>query len=75
MTAANLVSEIKALPKECLPEVYDFVSFLKTKQKGEGGRAEKESAFGCLNAYADSSKIPLEKGAWEREVAGKHAAN
>jgi len=40
--------------------------FLKTKSKGK-----KKSAFGCLSEYADASKIPLEKGAWEREVAKK----
>jgi len=28
----------------------------------------KKSAFGCLSEYAYVSKIPLEKGAWEREV-------
>ncbi|MDR0515993.1 MAG: hypothetical protein LBH25_03015 [Fibromonadaceae bacterium] len=31
----------------------------------------KKSAFGCLSEYADVSKIPLEKGAWEREVTKK----
>jgi len=36
---------------------------------------KKKSAFGCLNEYADVSKISLEKGAWENEVAKKYAIN
>ena len=44
--------------------------FLKTKPKGK-----KKSAFGCLSEYADVSKIPLEKGAWEKEVAKKYAVS
>ena len=32
----------------------------------------KHSAFGRLSAYANPSLIPLEKGAWEKEVAEKY---
>ncbi len=70
MTAQTIISEIETLPTEYLPEVLDFVVFLKTKSKGK-----KKSAFGCLSEYADAAKIPLEKGAWEREVAKKYAVN
>ncbi|MCL2845393.1 MAG: hypothetical protein FWE23_08090 [Chitinivibrionia bacterium] len=41
----------------------------------ENAKVKKKSAFGCLNEYADVSKISLEKGAWEREVAQKYAVN
>ena len=34
-----------------------------------------ESAFGCLHRFADPSKIPYEKGAWERAAVEKHAKN
>ncbi|MCL2557170.1 MAG: hypothetical protein FWE09_01700 [Treponema sp.] len=33
---------------------------------------EKESAFGCLQRFADPSKIPGEKGAWELAALEKH---
>jgi hypothetical protein len=61
LAAKEVFSEIETLPKEYLPEVLDFVVFLKTKAEGK-----KKSAFGCLNEYADSSKIHLEKGTWEK---------
>ena len=32
----------------------------------------KHSAFGRLNAYANPSLIPDEKGAWEKEAAEKY---
>lgn len=67
----SLFSEIKTLPQEHVLEVYNFVLLLKAKQV----KPKKTSAFGCLNEYADPSKIPLEKEAWEREAARKHAPN
>ena len=70
LAVKEVFSEIETLPKEYLPEVLDFVIFLKTKPKGK-----KKSAFGCLSEYADVSKIPLEKGAWEKEVAKKYAVS
>jgi hypothetical protein len=33
----------------------------------------KHSAFGRLNAYANPSLIPEEKGSWEKEAAEKYA--
>jgi hypothetical protein len=66
LAVKEVFSEIETLPKECLPEVLDFVAFLKAKSKGE-----KKSAFGCLSEYANVSKISLEKGAWEKEVGKK----
>jgi len=37
--------------------------------------ASKSSAFGCLNHFANPSKISGEKGAWERAVQEKHEKN
>ena len=37
--------------------------------------SERNSAFGCLHDFADSSKINHEKGAWERAVLEKYAKN
>jgi hypothetical protein len=34
-----------------------------------------ESAFGCLNRFADPSKIPYEEGAWAKAVQEKYANN
>jgi hypothetical protein len=70
LAVKEVFSEIETLPKEYLPEVLDFVVFLKKKSNGK-----KKSAFGCLSEYADASKIPLEKGAWEREVAKKYVVS
>jgi hypothetical protein len=35
----------------------------------------KSSAFGCLNRFANPSKIPDEKGAWMRVVQEKYEKN
>jgi hypothetical protein len=37
--------------------------------------ASKSSAFGCLNRFANPSKIPGEKGAWARAVQEKYEKN
>ena len=37
--------------------------------------AKGETAFGCLHRFADPSKIPDEKGAWEQAVLEKYAKN
>ncbi|GBU24567.1 hypothetical protein R83H12_01201 [Fibrobacteria bacterium R8-3-H12] len=55
LAVKEVFSEIETLPKESLPK----------------SNGKKKSAFGCLSEYADVSKIPLEKGAWEREVVKK----
>ena len=36
---------------------------------------EKKGAFGCLHDFADPSKIPDEKGTWERAVLEKYEKN
>jgi hypothetical protein len=38
-------------------------------------KKEKTSAFGCLHRFANSSKIPGEKGAWERAAIESYAKN
>ena len=70
LATQQVFSEIETLPKEDLPKIMDFIVFLKAKPK-----KIKKSAFGCLSEYADDSKISLEKGAWEREVANRYAFN
>ena len=35
--------------------------------------AKGETAFGCLHSFANPSKIPQEKGAWERAVVKNYA--
>jgi hypothetical protein len=37
--------------------------------------ANEKTAFGCLQRFADPSKIPGEKGAWQRAVVENYAAN
>ena len=34
-----------------------------------------KSAFGCLNRFANPTRIPDEKGAWAKAVLEKHAEN
>ena len=41
------------------------------KETPVGGK----TAFGCLHRYADPSKIPNEKGTWERTVLEEYAKN
>jgi len=41
----------------------------------KGNPLEGKTAFGCLHHYADSSKIPGEKGAWERAVLEEYGKN
>ncbi|MCL2026675.1 MAG: hypothetical protein FWG92_07730 [Leptospirales bacterium] len=36
---------------------------------------KRNSAFGCLHDFANPSKIPEEKGSWERAVLEKYAKN
>ena len=36
---------------------------------------KKKGAFGCFQDFADPSKIPDEKGAWERAILEKYAKN
>ena len=36
---------------------------------------ERESAFGCLSKFADSSKISGEENSWAQAVLEKHAKN
>ena len=36
---------------------------------------EGKTAFGCLHQFADPSRIPDEKGAWERAVFEEYAKN
>jgi hypothetical protein len=54
-----------------------FASCPKTKLRKDATQSvsEKKSAFACLNEYADVSKIALEKDAWGKEVAKKHAVS
>ena len=42
-------------------------------EKKENSPVEGRTAFGCLHHYANPSKIPGEKGAWERAVLEKYA--
>jgi hypothetical protein len=59
------------LPSE-LPLGMARVELVITPEKKEIPSNEK-TAFGCLHRYADSVKIPGEKGAWERAVLEKYA--
>ena len=44
-----------------------------TPATDQQGKPVKHSAFGRLNAYADLSRIPEEKSAWEASAAEKYA--
>ena len=43
--------------------------------EAEGIIVKAKSAFGCLNRFADSSKISGEKSAWARASIEKNAKN
>ena len=44
-------------------------------EKKENSPIEGKTAFGCFHRFANPSKIPSEKGAWERAVLEKYAKN
>jgi len=43
--------------------------------EAEESIGKTESAFGCLNRFADPSKVSGEKGAWARTTLEKNAKN
>ena len=43
--------------------------------EAEGTIGKTESAFGCLNRFADQSKISGENGAWARTTLKKNVKN
>jgi len=52
MTASQLLlSEIELLPQEYEQQVLDFVSFLRSKKRSEGGAFAKESTATIENSY------------------------
>lgn len=40
--------------------------------KKHNNQSQKKSASGIWNSVADPQKIPLEEGAWERDVAERY---
>jgi hypothetical protein len=57
---ASLLREIEALPASCLPEIIDFVEYLKQKQ----GRKIPEPMFLSESALAKDWNSPEEDAAW-----------
>ena len=43
-----------------------------TIRKKHNNQSQKKSASGIWNSVADPQKIPLEEGAWERDVAERY---
>jgi len=44
-----------------------------TVQEGNARIQRQQSAYGCLQKYANPSLIPKESGVWEQAVAEKYA--
>ena len=59
-------------PKE-IPPGPAKIELTVTPAAEQQGKHVKHSAFGRLSAYADPSRIPDEKGAWEASAAEKYA--
>ena len=47
----------------------ELEAFIVLFGKKHNSQSQKKSARGIWNSVADSQKIPLEEGAWERDVA------
>lgn len=73
-TLEKAIDLLHKMPETNLEMVYSFMKFLQT-QPSEIGKSERASAFGIAHRYADPSLIASEKGAFENEMAKKHALN
>lgn len=50
----------------------ELEAFIVLFGKKHNGQSQKKSARGIWNSVADPQKIPLEEGAWERDVAERY---
>jgi len=65
MSTEELVAEIETLPKECIPQIHDFIIFLqaKTKQKNDS----EIRAWNFENSLMKSKPLHLGKRSWTRD--------
>ena len=61
MSTEELIEEIKTLPKECIPQIRDFVVFLRIKTKNEKPRTSigiaKQNRFGTMKIKTKDFKF------------------
>ncbi len=66
----NAISILReSIPEENIQQVYEIlITFVNRSDKTK----KKHYAKGALKGYADSSKWPMEEGAFERAMVKKH---
>ncbi len=70
-TRQRAMDIISMVPEENLPEVINMIISFK-EDDAKVDYESVDSAYGMLSEYADSNKIPLEEGAFERAMVKKH---
>jgi len=61
------------IPNEYLGKQVEFIMFpLEQHEISATQKQDIDALGGCLNQYADVSKIPLEDSAWESYVMDKY---
>ena len=62
MSTEELIAEIKTLPKECIPQIHDFVVFLQIKTE------QKKRAWTSENSLMKNKPLHLGKTrSWTRD--------
>jgi len=56
-----------------IPQKKRVIVTIEEEEIKESVKSVKHSAYGKLNAYANPSLIPDEKGAWEKATVNKYA--
>jgi len=61
MSTEELVAEIETLPKECIPQIHDFIIFLRAKTE------PKIRAWDFENSLMKNKPLHLGKRSWTRD--------
>lgn len=75
-TLEKAMELLQTIPENKLESVYTFLQFIKFQETGQKTpkiRNGKTSAFGIAHEYANPDLIPLEKEAFAKAMAEKHA--
>jgi len=65
MSTEELVAEIETLPKECIPQVRDFIIFLRAKVEPKSDSGIR--AWNFENSLMKNKPLHLGKRTWTRD--------
>lgn len=69
---SNLLREVFDLPVSLQNRRVEVIILPAFTEATAKSKKSNESAFGCLNKYANEELIPKEKDAWQRAMVEKH---